>query len=132
MRLQLSFLKSPKWGIVDVVQFGLNWDTRLHMAVLQVIEEWKAFRSNFTESRPLDIPSANQCEPEAKQTWIVSLKERTIIRAILSPTHTVQFQAGKSNNRQYYGFLKCIITLIIILQTTRELSSTVIDELRLN
>jgi hypothetical protein len=39
-RLQLSLRKSTKSGTIDVDQLGLNWDTRLHMAVLQVIEEW--------------------------------------------------------------------------------------------
>ncbi|KAK4026287.1 hypothetical protein OUZ56_015296 [Daphnia magna] len=96
LRLQLSLRKSAKSGTIDVDQLGLNWDTRLHMAVLQVIEEWKGFRGHFTQPKPVKISSPNQSESETKQSWTVSLKHKTTICAILSPAHTIQFQADDS------------------------------------
>jgi hypothetical protein len=93
-RLQLSLRKSTKSGTIDVDQLGLNWDTRLHMAVLQVIEEWKTFRNRFNQSKPVKIPTVKDSEQETKQSWTVSLKHKTTICAVLSPTHTIQFQAG--------------------------------------
>lgn len=111
MRLQLSLRKSAKSGTIDVDQLGLNWDTRLHMAVLQVIEEWKGFRGHFTQPKPVKIPSPNQSESETKQSWTVSLKHKTTICAILSPAHTIQFQAGSSLkpfNLTVFHYLKAL------------------------
>jgi hypothetical protein len=102
-RLQLSLRKSTKSGTIDVNQLGLNWDTRLHMTVLQVIEEWKTFRNRFNQSKPVKIPTVKDSEQETKQNWTLSLKHKTTICAVFSPTHTIQFQAGIFNSKILKG-----------------------------
>jgi hypothetical protein len=59
-----------------------------------VIEEWKTFRNRFNQSKPVKISTVKDSEQETKQSWAVSLKHKTTICAVLSPTHTIQFQAG--------------------------------------
>ena len=97
-RLQLTLRKSTKSGTIDIDQLGLNWDTRLHLAVLQVIEEWKTFQNRFNQFKPVKIPTVKDSEHETKQSWAIALKHKTSICAVLSPTHTIQFQAGNSNS----------------------------------
>ncbi len=65
------------------------------MAVLQIVEEWKTFRNHLRQSEPEAIPVPMCTEPESRQSWIVSLKHKTTICAVLSPSHTIQLQAGK-------------------------------------
>jgi hypothetical protein len=68
------------------------------MAVLQVMEEGKTFRNRFNRFKPVKIPTIKDSEHETKQSWTISLKHKTSICAVLSPNHTIQFQAGKSNS----------------------------------
>ena len=80
-------------------QLGINWDSRLHMAVLQIIEEGKTFRNHLKPSQPaVSIPAAKSVDPERKQTWTVTLKHKTTICAVLSPSHTIQLQSGNYLN----------------------------------
>ena len=90
----MTFRQASKSGTIDVDQLGLNWDTRLHMAVLMVVEEFKNFHNHFNQFDAINIPVVKHSDPEIKRSWAVTLKHKTTICAVLSPTHTIQFQAG--------------------------------------
>ena len=66
---------STKPRSIEVENLDLNWDTRLHMAVLQVLDEWKAFRSSFR--RPESIPNPSSDTQSAPNTWNVVV-QRTV------------------------------------------------------
>lgn len=92
--------KTLKASTLDVEQLGLHWDTRLHMAVLQVVDEWKTFRSQVQGTKPLEVPKVNaHTEPDVKRTWIVSLKGRSVVHATLSPSHSIELQAGNYSSK---------------------------------
>lgn len=65
------------------------------MAVLQIIDEWKSFRSKFQESKPSDIRRHHaKDEINVNRTWVVNFKGKSVIHATLSPQHSIEFQAG--------------------------------------
>lgn len=90
----MTYRKSTHCGTVDVDQLGLNWDSRLHMAVLQVIEEWKTFRNHFRQPPTERNLASEKTDIDTKPSWTISLKHKTNICAVLSPKHTIQLQAG--------------------------------------
>lgn len=94
LRLQIALRKSTNCGTIDVDQLGLNWDSRLHLAVLQIIEELKTFRSLLNQRELPSNPTAKKTESGTKRSWILFLKHKTSICAILSPKHTIQLTAG--------------------------------------
>lgn len=99
MRLQVS-ARAAKPGTIDVDQPSIYWDPRLHLAMLQVLDEWRQFRQHMIRSSSdasfaQDAGSESGSKSSGKTNgWTISLKGKTTICAALSPQHTVQLQAG--------------------------------------
>ena len=84
-------------------QLSLHWDPRLHLAVLQVLEELKLFRNHVKLSPSVESPpSTPDQETNARKSWIVSLKGKSNICAALSPSHTIELQAGKIQKQNVF------------------------------
>jgi pyrroloquinoline quinone (PQQ) biosynthesis protein C len=90
----LSRTASTKPRSIEVENLDLNWDTRLHMAVLQVLDEWKAFRSSFR--RPESTPNPPSDTRSAPNTWNVWFKGQSTICAALSSRHSMELKAPES------------------------------------
>lgn len=90
-RLQVA-VRKPVKGTIDLEEASLSWDTRLHMSVLQVFDEWKQFASRISYHRPRPVEAR---DPQARKLpWIVSLKGKSTICATLSPRHIVELNTG--------------------------------------
>jgi hypothetical protein len=85
---------STKPRSIEVENLDLNWGTRLHMAVLQVLDERKAFRSSFR--RPESIPNPPSDTQSAPNTWNVWFKGQSTICAALSSRHSMELKAPES------------------------------------
>ena len=65
-----SLFVSTKPRRIEVENLDCNWGTRLHMAVLQVLVEWKAFRSS--SRRPESIPNSSSHPIRTQQLEVLA------------------------------------------------------------
>jgi len=101
LRLQIAVRKTTdgRPGTVDIDQLSFHWDPRLHLAVLQVLDELKLFRSHVKSSSVESPPLAPLSkEAPSRKSWIVSLKGKSKVCAALSLHHSIELQAGNCRN----------------------------------
>ena len=114
-RVQVSLRKSTKSNSIDAEELHLKWDTRFHMALIQVVKEWKLFRLQLTSTAGQQDDQhqhrhGNQTNGHfyiliqltliiellfklLAAGWMLVARGKCSICAVLSPQHSVEFQS---------------------------------------